>query len=149
MKYVGVVLKADGKTAADVSTRAGKARTGFNKLQQFWKHSNIGTACMGWGQPNLTAAEKQKLDSFVQQLYQEDSGDQVRLIHNTLMPQPLPTATQTFCSLQMSHPSRHLWQTNIPDSLVTSLEQILLSEKEMFVSPLHQITEQLRLASKG
>ena len=40
-KYLGVILRDDCSTFADINARIGKVRAGFKKLQQFWRHTNI------------------------------------------------------------------------------------------------------------
>ena len=40
-KYLGVTLRDDCSSLTDINTRLGKVRSGFKKLQQFWRHSNI------------------------------------------------------------------------------------------------------------
>ena len=40
-KYLGVILRDDGKTHTDVRSRVAKAREGFKQLHKFWRHTNI------------------------------------------------------------------------------------------------------------
>ena len=40
-KYLGVILRDDCSTLTDINARIGKVRSGFKKLQQFWRHTNI------------------------------------------------------------------------------------------------------------
>ena len=75
IKDIGVMLAIDGKACTDISMRIGKAKAGFTKLLQFWKHSNISTAwkkkvslatfvpvlLYGMESAALSAADEQKL----------------------------------------------------------------------------------------
>jgi hypothetical protein len=42
-KYLGVILRDDGKTHTDVRSRVAKAKEGFKQLQRFWRHTSIST----------------------------------------------------------------------------------------------------------
>ena len=40
-KYLGATLRDDCSSLTDITSRIGKVRAGFKKLQQFWRHINI------------------------------------------------------------------------------------------------------------
>ena len=76
--YLGVTIRADGKTHTDVSQRIAKSRAGFKQLHKFWRHTDISIAwklkvfktvfvpmlTYGMESAALTDTSKAQLDGF-------------------------------------------------------------------------------------
>ena len=138
--YLGVTLRADGKSHTDVAKRIAKARAGYKQLQKFWRHTDIPTQwklkvfntvfvpmlTYGMESAALTAQDLHSLDSI-----QADCLRKVINIKSTYFTKVLnPTAT-TYTNQQVTqHAKQRPLSQQITQQQIKFLGHLLRSDTD-------------------
>ena len=112
-KYLGVALRQDCGTHSDIIGRLAKARSGFNKLQKLWKHTDIithwklrvcnstfvPTLTYGMESATITQPQAKRLNAFHSQCLRKTHNIKATYYTEVLNPQHTTTTNQEILTI--------------------------------------------------